>query len=661
MHRRSFLRQGLGLAWGAGMTLATLPRAWSPDVADRQDAIRLGGGGVRVSPPAVVPLPDAWGRASSLVGADGSRISSWADALGSGFAFDQATAGKRPAIDRGEINGKDAVRFDAARGDHLRWTGSALSGPRTVVLVVKPVDVAPSDTQYVFEGSSGQRQGIAYSTARSWLPVASTSGGVTKAQLGGEPVVLAAVFDGANSRMRMSGTDRTGDTGAITSPVALVLGADQFEARGFDGWIAEWLIWHEALTVPRLRRVEVSLGAYYGISLARSNIYWVDSAVGEATHSGTLPSSPYPGLAYVELDHTAAADATVYVKAPSATPLREELFWDKTANVAIRPWTEGEPWHIHGSISYESGWSAEGGGVYSRVIDGHSNTQALYAWAPTLLDADGNATLMRRDTNTPTSPPDGAWGYVPISLIFPFQGTAYVHLPGGINPNSHTIEITARSTCITARLSGPTITLHEVIGRYATLGCFRAGGVAEGDGGTIVGIDSEAWYGGQSGGWQTLGYYEAMTLTRCKGMAAVNDGFNIHGFTGVDGLVTLTNCEAGYNRDEGYSCHDDTVSVMTGGRLHHNDSGGATHVNNAIVTMTGVEMDRNQRNNPGSGVVGDSGGVNYLDTTSGTVAGCHVHHNPDEGIVVAATANVAVRDNTSGTAAGNGLPDNLSA
>jgi hypothetical protein len=85
-----------------------------------------------------------------IAGADGSAIATAPDQSGNGNDFGQATAGNRPTIRRGVLNGHDAIRFDGS--DDWMTNGAALGLTAATVVMV----FSPSNTSYNFlDASSG--------------------------------------------------------------------------------------------------------------------------------------------------------------------------------------------------------------------------------------------------------------------------------------------------------------------------------------------------------------------------------------------------------------------------------------------------------------------------------------------------------------------------
>lgn len=85
-----------------------------------------------------------------ISGADGSAVTTAADQSGNGNDFGQATAGNRPSIFRGVLNGHDVLRFDGS--DDWMTNGSALGLTAATVIAV----FSPSNDNYnALDASSG--------------------------------------------------------------------------------------------------------------------------------------------------------------------------------------------------------------------------------------------------------------------------------------------------------------------------------------------------------------------------------------------------------------------------------------------------------------------------------------------------------------------------
>lgn len=180
----------------------------------------------------------------------------------------------------------------------------------------------------------------------------------------------------------------------------------------------------------------------------------------------------------------------------------------------------------------------------------------------------------------------------------------------------------------------------------------KAAGVF-GEAGRVAAIDTHA-EGGTSG-WQTYETWTTLDCTRCTGLGITNDGFNIHGATGIAGVATLTDCTATECGDEGASPHDDTILHIIGGTYSNNIAGGGvTAVNNAVMHISGGAV---FAGNLTGGAKTNQGGISFFDATcSGSIDGASATDNTGPGVYVAPGAAVTVANLTS---SGNTVADTL--
>lgn len=592
--------------------------------------------------------------AASITANDGDRISTWTDTSGNGHDLTQATADKQPAYVADAINGKPGLRFANSRGDALLSdVFAAMPEPATVLMVVVTPETTPAATQYLLEGSSGTaRRGFFLTSSRR----PGLAGEVTLPEqpgilADGSPFILSGVFDGAASRIRINGASWAQDIADGQSPTRLTVGGRWDTTQGWDGIISAIVVYNRELTEGQLRRAEENLAERYGLLTSHDQTYYVDAVAGNDLYSGRLPSTPKTSLASAIAAYGSSTDpCTIYVTAPQATPLREQASWSQTATLTIAG-TDGTPWYHYGSEQFTTGWSGPASGVYSRAVTGYlfGCEQVLIS---TLANGDGHWTRLTKNTATPTTPAAGEYGID----VTGGDGTLYVRLPGDADPNSHTIEAGKQSFCFWAR-SAARVTISDARWYAANVACHRTGGTAGGDDGDTVTTDCEAWYGGIHGGFATAtGTWTSAVYEDCTAIAAMNDGFNIHGSAGAQHAIQRR-CIGAYCGDEGWSAHDDTESDDYDGVYHHNGSGGATHVDSAHGIISGTELYENQRTNVGT----DSGGLVLLNTASYTATDLYSHDNPYEGIKVFSTATLTQSGTRSGTEEGNGLADNLSA
>lgn len=586
--------------------------------------------------------PFAWWKAGDLALADGAAVASWSDASGNGRTLTQATELKKPAYSAGAINGLAAVRFSAADVDALA-TGAftALAAPVTVFAVVKAPTSTPGATMYVMGGSSsGARRDIFYTTGRAFGAIGGASLSSTVTAPADTPAIVSAVFDGASSGIRHDAIGFTGDTGA-QSPTLVVIGARNGQTASFNGWIGEVVYFAAHLTPAQIQRIERYLSKKWGIALSQPGVFYVDAGAGSDTNNtGRSASSP---LATVAKASSLLGSAAGEIRLAAAAT-RESWVYTGAAARTVAPAVSGAEWEWYGSERHTSGWAAAGGGVYSKAVTGYAVT-LVNVRVVSDLDASGFWTTLTPNTATPTTPAAGQFGFS--------GGVIYVHLTGDVDPNTKTIEAAKYDYAIFTSGAGVVAVVggNVYMGNRAGIGCGSTG-----TDGKVIGVDVDAFYGGDLGCWATRADATYMRLTRCKGKRGMNDGFNVHGTAARAVEMTLTDCEGLHNFDEGASNHDDTVLNVIGGHYDDNVSGGGiTAVDSAVAHISGgATCDRNRSAGP---AVADQGGISFYDTTtSGSVDGASCRDNIGSGIFVKPGAAVTV-DNLVST--GNTLPDTL--
>jgi lysophospholipase L1-like esterase len=209
---------------------------------------------VGADPATLTGLVSAW-RASDLVGANGTAVSTWSPYAGSqAVALVQATGGNQPTIVRPAVANGPSVKTELS-GKWLRssaaWS-TVLNGALTVLVVAKAG--TPSNTPYgtLFDGRiTTERAAVRYTGN---VQVTVDAQGTTQTAMGGGHrwLVYAVVFDGAATTYR---TDRT-DPATLTSVTAganygldgLTIGADPSNALPLDAEYAEIMVFNRALT-----------------------------------------------------------------------------------------------------------------------------------------------------------------------------------------------------------------------------------------------------------------------------------------------------------------------------------------------------------------------------------------------------------------------------
>lgn len=379
------------------------------------------------------------------------------------------------------------------------------------------------------------------------------------------------------------------------------------------------------------------------------NEFWVDSITGSDTeNTGAAVDVPLRSLAAAAGRASGSADLIIHINAPVATnPLREDLNWTSSRNISLVATDPDEPWGLFVSQQHTAGWVSLGGGIYSKYMPEFFTENLQNVIVTSLTDANGFELRLDYPVGlggAGTTPAEGESGWISATSM------CYVHLPGGVDPNIHTIETAIANTGIQLS-SDATMTLEDGEIRYPNIY-----GIALSGAGTIVGTRMVSSYG-MTGNFATFnGSTGIMALTLCEGVRADNDIYNIHGAA----TVTLLNCTGNDADDEIASAHDDTIMTIQGGRYYRAGQGGITSVDNAVQNVYDATVDHNNRN----GHITNFGGISWFDaTTSGEGKRNTITDNDGPGIFVrtgaAVTLGTGVDVNTSGVGFGNTDPDNL--
>lgn len=592
--------------------------------------------------------------AQALQAADQDRISAWRNRAGSGLAV-QATAGKQPRYDLDGINGRPALYFDRSRDDALVLPAAFTSHTVTIFTVVHHVEEG-GVTRY-FLGTDGTPKNM-YTNAfyRYALQGASTYTGSEAFRMDGLPKVVTAIFDGASSVLQVNDlTPEDADLGSNTTlPTTVTIGHRHTQAagQGTTAHIGEVLIYDRRLTTNEIDAVRGYLFDRWGMGAEPQHVWYVNSVAGDDDNDGRTPDTPLATLsgAMVRIRAQSTEDCTVAIFAPQDAPIRETsaVAVDTGGTVRFVPQTPGTRWHASGAQRFDGGWDSEGDGVYSQAVSMPTEINFPIAFVRTLLNSDGQPVVLRtRNTATPTTPDEGEYGYT--------GGTYYLHLPGGVNPNIHTVEIaTANQVIRVSHGSTATITNGRLWGVGGAV--VVAGTASPTLGEAEVYLDNTIMEFAADSGLAGAGYVAYIYAENCLARWVGNDGFNHHGVSGNTAIMELVDCEGAWNDDEGVSPHDDTRLILVRGVYHHNGSGGLTSVDNAETQLVDTEFHHNGR------LLITEYGVN-IDVNSRLIStNLYSHDNYAGGISVTSTAPDPWVDNggtRSGVEHGNALPDSV--
>jgi len=150
--------------------------------------------------------------------------------------------------------------------------------------------------------------------------------------------------------------------------------------------------------------------------------------------------------------------------------------------------------------------------------------------------------------------------------------------------------------------------------------------------------------------WATSGTAN-MTLHRCYGWRANNDGFNVHG----SGNTLLIDCDGSYNDDEGASAHETTYMEIIGGRYRYNVQAGTGNVGTSTAVIGGNALfEYNQRSGTASP---EAGGIASFEDCTTIIMSATCANNTGSGVRSTSSVPVQVDGLLSGTGQGNTSAD----
>lgn len=207
--------------------------------------------------PASIAGLQGWYKADAITGKnDGDALSSWADSSAAAHNLSQATGANQPLYKTNIINGKPAVRFDGVN-DFLASASGLGPYATTTIFVVTKTGVISSGTHAV----AGAEQ-IFYAAGGFKL----FAGAVLASGVGADATsyYLTAQFNGASSKLRVSGAQTSGDAGT-TALTQLTVGSSSAGGNPWSGDIAEAIFYSGVLSAANITAVEAYLKAKYGL------------------------------------------------------------------------------------------------------------------------------------------------------------------------------------------------------------------------------------------------------------------------------------------------------------------------------------------------------------------------------------------------------------
>ena len=206
---------------------------------------------------------------------DGATIARWEDQSSSGYHVTQATSANRPVLKTGIRNSKDAIRFDGVNDSLVSSNISANNLPAMTCFVVAYI-----------AGFGGGGFGRYFDrSARIWLLAAAganhrfstvgldhetalssiTTGNwyINSARWDGGTNIATNVSQRINKANSTRGLTGTGTNTSVANTSYSICNRPSGD-RGFNGDIAELIIYNQALTTEQIDSVESYLSAKWG-------------------------------------------------------------------------------------------------------------------------------------------------------------------------------------------------------------------------------------------------------------------------------------------------------------------------------------------------------------------------------------------------------------
>jgi len=216
-------------------------------------SLRNIGTGVSAIPDSAIAHFDAQSAFGS--GDDGTTVSTWTDELGN---YD--VTGGSPVVRESGINGFRAVEFDADDSLTAQFDATATQ-PNTIIGVFET-----STAGTVVSGYS-TREEIYWNGGDNSYAIFAGSSGVSGSN-SDNVAVVTALFDGANSFIRINGAEvASGDAGGNDLD-GLSLGYESNIGRYLTGYIGEMVPCDAALTTSEIEAEEQRMANKWGIALA---------------------------------------------------------------------------------------------------------------------------------------------------------------------------------------------------------------------------------------------------------------------------------------------------------------------------------------------------------------------------------------------------------
>ena len=228
-----------------------------------------------------VAEPVAWFQAASMAAVPGQGVATWADASGNGYTAVQGDPARRPRFVANALNGRPAVRFDAAVSSNLAFA-RPISADFTIVVVFGSAQGVGRGTAWY--GGAGLVDGEV-AGVRSDFGVALNRHGQVLGGTGGPDTFVSSGLGFDDGRAHVATFTRSAATGtislhvdgrlfqrsaggtqALAAPPRLTIGSLQTNTGYFTGDIGEVRVYDVTLGDDTRAAVEAELASAYNVA-----------------------------------------------------------------------------------------------------------------------------------------------------------------------------------------------------------------------------------------------------------------------------------------------------------------------------------------------------------------------------------------------------------
>jgi hypothetical protein len=230
---------------------------------------------------AAVPAPAAWFRAASINATSGAPVTTWTDSSGHGYSATQPDAARRPHWVSEGLNGRAAVRFDAASSTNLAFTRPVYADFSIVVVFASTQGTGHGQSWYDGAGLvdaevAGVTSDFGVSLNASGQVLAGTGAPDTSVDSG------AGFDDGRGHVATFTRSSATGEldlyvdgrlferasagTQALYASPRLTIGSLQTNTHYFTGDVSEVRVYGSVLAGDQRTAIEAELTAAYNIA-----------------------------------------------------------------------------------------------------------------------------------------------------------------------------------------------------------------------------------------------------------------------------------------------------------------------------------------------------------------------------------------------------------